>query len=47
MSIGLAVQRIITERIRIRGGKEVEIGRKGIFRQGKMPEALVEEESRR
>lgn len=26
-------KRIITERIRIRGGKEVEIGRKGIFRQ--------------
>lgn len=26
-------KRIITERIGIRGGKEVEIGRKGIFRQ--------------
>lgn len=26
-------KRIITERIRIGGGKEVEIGRKGIFRQ--------------
>lgn len=30
--VGLC-KRIITERIRIRGGKEVEIGRKGIFRQ--------------
>lgn len=26
-------ERIVTERIRIRGGKEVEIGRKGVFRQ--------------